>query len=73
MATKLRVETAQRIQDVRAAENEPSDDDDLSVRIAEAAYYRAEKRGFEPGYELQDWVEAEQEVMALLQGDETAD
>lgn len=28
-------------------------------RIAEVAYYLAEKRGFVPGHELQDWVEAE--------------
>jgi hypothetical protein len=27
--------------------------------IAEAAYYRAEKRGFVPGFALEDWVAAE--------------
>ena len=27
--------------------------------IAQAAYYRAETRGFVPGGELQDWLEAE--------------
>lgn len=30
--------------------------------IAEAAYYRAEQRGFSPGLELADWLEAEAEV-----------
>lgn len=30
--------------------------------IAESAYFKAEKRGFEPGYEMQDWLEAEQEL-----------
>ncbi|MCK6488177.1 MAG: DUF2934 domain-containing protein [Planctomycetes bacterium] len=30
--------------------------------VAEAAYYRAEKRGFAPGNDLQDWVEAESEI-----------
>jgi len=30
--------------------------------IAEAAYYKAEKRGFAPGMELQDWLEAEREI-----------
>jgi len=30
--------------------------------IAELAYYRAERRGFAPGGELQDWLEAEAEV-----------
>jgi hypothetical protein len=34
--------------------------------IAQAAYFRAEKRGFAPGYELQDWVEAEAEVLRLI-------
>ncbi len=29
--------------------------------IAEIAYYKAESRGFAPGYELNDWLEAEQE------------
>ena len=38
------------------------DADELRYRIAEAAYYRAEKRGFEPGYEVADWIEAEFEV-----------
>ncbi|HUX23817.1 MAG TPA: DUF2934 domain-containing protein [Burkholderiales bacterium] len=34
--------------------------------IAQAAYFRAEKRGFAPGCELQDWVEAEAEVRRLI-------
>jgi hypothetical protein len=34
--------------------------------IAQAAYFRAEKRGFVPGCELQDWVEAEAEVLRLI-------
>ena len=36
--------------------------------IARAAYFRAEKRGFSPGCELQDWVEAEMEVTQLIGG-----
>ena len=36
--------------------------------IARAAYFRAEKRGFAPGCELQDWVEAEAEVLRLIGG-----
>ena len=35
--------------------------------ISEAAYYRAEKRGFSPGLEADDWVQAEAEVMARLE------
>jgi sterol desaturase/sphingolipid hydroxylase (fatty acid hydroxylase superfamily) len=34
----------------------------LRAMIAEAAYYRAEKRGFAPGYEFLDWMEAEREI-----------
>ena len=34
--------------------------------IAEAAYLRAERRGFAPGQEQEDWVAAEKEVDALL-------
>jgi len=30
--------------------------------ISEAAYYRAERRGFTPGCELDDWLAAEAEV-----------
>ncbi len=34
--------------------------------IAEGAYLRAERRGFAPGHEAQDWLDAETEVDALL-------
>ncbi len=34
--------------------------------IAENAYLRAERRGFAPGYETEDWLAAEAEVDALL-------
>jgi hypothetical protein len=34
--------------------------------IAEAAYFRAEKRGFAPGHETEDWLAAEAEVDARL-------
>ena len=33
--------------------------------IAEAAYYRAENRGFAPGWETEDWLAAEKEIDAL--------
>jgi hypothetical protein len=31
-------------------------------RVAEAAYYLAERRGFEPGRELDDWIAAENTI-----------
>jgi hypothetical protein len=34
--------------------------------IAESAYFRAERRGFEPGHEAEDWVAAEQEIDRAL-------
>lgn len=37
--------------------------------VAEAAYFRAERRDFTPGGEFEDWVEAEAEVERLLSGD----
>ncbi len=30
--------------------------------ISEAAYYRAERRGFVGGYELQDWLDSEAQI-----------
>ncbi len=37
--------------------------DVLHAMIAEAAYYRAQQRGFAPGHELEDWLAAEQEAL----------
>ena len=34
--------------------------------IAEAAYLRAESRGFAPGHEVEDWVAAEAEIDLAL-------
>ena len=34
--------------------------------IAQAAYFRAKHRGFEPGHELDDWLAAEAEVDTAL-------
>jgi Protein of unknown function (DUF2934) len=42
---------------------------DRDSRIAEAAYRRAQDRGFTPGYELDDWLAAEKEIDALLASD----
>ncbi|MCX7098561.1 MAG: sterol desaturase family protein [Methylococcales bacterium] len=41
----------------------------LEAMIAEAAYYKAEKRGFYPGNEIRDWLEAKREIIALVYGD----
>ena len=36
--------------------------DELQRLIAEAAYYRAEQRGFAPGGEMEDWLQAETQI-----------
>jgi len=40
----------------------PSFSETREARIAEAAYWRAERRGFVAGQELDDWLAAEREV-----------
>jgi hypothetical protein len=41
---------------------------EVRQRIAVAAYCRAERRNFEAGHELEDWLEAEAEVLAQRAG-----
>lgn len=40
----------------------------IDAMIAEAAYYRAEKRSFSPGNELYDWLEAKKEIISQVYG-----
>ena len=46
--------------------SQPKPDQDYQEMIAEAAYFKAEQRGFIPGFEEQDWLDAENEVLAML-------
>ena len=41
---------------------------ELHQMIAVAAYYRAQARRFEPGHELDDWLNAESEILAEVKG-----
>lgn len=34
--------------------------------VAEAAYYKAQNRGFLPGHDLADWLEAENEIIKMI-------
>lgn len=34
--------------------------------IAEAAYYKAQARNFEPGREIEDWCSAERDIEAMV-------
>jgi hypothetical protein len=49
---------------METSEAENQDTEAIRVVIAVAAYYRAERRNFEPGHELEDWLDAEAEVRA---------
>jgi hypothetical protein len=40
-------------------DHQPPESPDLRHKIATAAFYIAEKRGFLPGLEFHDWLEAE--------------
>ena len=53
-------------QSVAKPQEQPAQPPDLQRWIAEAAYYRAEQRGFQPGEETQDWLAAEAEILARM-------
>ena len=58
----------------RPAERQASDSrtklspEEVYKLIQESAYFKAKARGFAPGHEVQDWVEAEAEVRRRLEG-----
>ncbi|MGB4813349.1 MAG: DUF2934 domain-containing protein [Methylophilaceae bacterium] len=37
-------------------------EESLDCKIALCAYFKAQERGFAPGFEMEDWLAAEQEV-----------
>lgn len=45
--------------------------DELRKLVSEAAYYRAKQRGFTPGHEEDDWIQAEAEVLRRIGADAT--
>ena len=57
---------ATRAAKAKAPERTTVSTEDRRAMIAEAAYLRAEGRGFAPGHETEDWLAAEVEVDALL-------
>ena len=62
------VKSTQAKAEVRPASGPALSAEERERFVAQAAYFRAEKRGFAPGCELQDWVEAEAEVLRLIGG-----
>lgn len=57
-----------RVREAQPQAAQKPSDTDLQRWIAEAAYYRAQNRGFEPGGETQDWLAAEAEILARVRG-----
>ena len=65
-AEQSKVETA------RTANSETRlSEDERRRMVAEAAYYRAEQRGFSAGGEVDDWLTAEREISQRLQTGDT--
>ena len=49
------------------AQQRTMSNEEIYQLIAEAAYFKAKARGFEPGGEVQDWIEAEAEVRQRIE------
>lgn len=49
-----------------AADKTPATVEAMRAAISEAAYFIAQRRGFQPGHEVDDWLEAEAQVMDRL-------
>lgn len=58
----LLVATPQAEKHVGIPEEEIIMEEQTKSMIEEAAYYLAEKRGFVPGYEMEDWLEAKKQI-----------
>jgi hypothetical protein len=59
MATKTQKANTQELSLEQGTDCIPDQD----ARIAELAYLKAERRGFTPGHDLDDWLESEQECL----------
>lgn len=64
------VRTSRRARPPAHPETDPApmmlDPERRRALIAEAAYFRAQRRGFAPGFETEDWLSAESEVDTAL-------
>lgn len=68
VTVKKRAPRKSEPQTIVSAVNVPSfvGPEERAALIAQAAYFRAERRGFAPGHETEDWLAAENEVDARL-------
>lgn len=74
--TKRGASQGEKVNSIGAAmdsgtEQQTCSPDEQHCLIAEAAYYCALKRGFTPGCEMDDWLQAEAEVNHVLHMPET--
>jgi len=53
-------------QDIKSARAAELAHDEIDAMVAQAAYYIAEQRGFEPGHEIDDWLQAEAQIYDQL-------
>lgn len=65
-AARRKTTTSRRASDASPATKPQVDVEIRHAMIAQAAYFRAEKRGFDGGGELDDWLEAEREISHIL-------
>jgi hypothetical protein len=61
-AIKEKAATTENLPQQQAPEITEEPNPSSTPQIAELAYFKAESRGFVPGYELIDWLEAGQEL-----------
>ncbi len=66
MGTKKAKDDVVASNEASEASNEAICLPDRDAKVAELAYHKAESRGFEPGHELDDWLEAEHEYSCSL-------
>jgi hypothetical protein len=76
MTMKAKIETASKPKSGGPAQRAPESNDSNAAPandaisreqfIAVAAYFRAEQRGFTPGNEMSDWLDAEADVENML-------
>ena len=64
--TECCYDASESAQEVGCCDKSSSTVGQRDCMIAEAAYFRAEKRGFAEGDPMQDWLEAEREIDCML-------
>ncbi len=64
--TKKRKKTETKLSIEKENSHEEPNKVERQLMISEAAYYRAEQRGFTPDQETDDWLEAEKQIEEIL-------